>query len=45
MYGAYHALFKAVRRAGTAIFARRVQPPRALLLAKTLTGVVVGPRP
>lgn len=45
MYGAYHALFKAVRRAGTAIVARRVQPPRALLLAKTLAGVVAGPRP
>jgi len=45
MYGAYHALFKAVRRAGTAIFTRRVRPPRALVLAKTLAGVVVGPRP
>jgi len=45
MYAAYHALFKAVRRAGTAIFTHRVRPPRALLLAKTLTGVVVGPRP
>jgi len=45
MYGAYHALFKAVRRAGTAIFTRRVKPPRALVLAHTLAGVVVGPRP
>ena len=45
MYGAYHGLFNAVRRAGTAIFARRVQPPRAVLLARTLAGVIVGPRP
>lgn len=45
MYGAYHALFKAVRRAGTAIFTRRVKPPRALVLAQTFAGVVVGPRP
>ena len=45
MYGGYHAVFKAVCRAGTAIFASRVQPPRAVLLARTLAGVVVGPRP
>jgi len=45
MFGAYHALFKAVRRAGTAVFTRRVQPPKTLLLAKTLAGVVAGPRP
>lgn len=45
MYGAYHTLFQAVRRAGTAILTRRVRPPRALLLARTLVGVVAGPRP
>jgi len=45
MYAAYHARFKSVQRAGTSIFTRRVQPPRALLLARTLAGVVVGPRP
>jgi phytoene synthase len=45
MFGVYHALFKAVRRAGTTIFTRRVQPSRPLLLAKTLAGVLTGPRP
>lgn len=45
MFGAYHALFRAVRRAGDGIFTRKIRPSRAALLVATVGGVVLGPRP
>lgn len=45
MFSAYRALFATVRRAGDRILTRRVRPRRLHLLAATLAGVVVGPRP
>ena len=45
MFAAYRALFAAVCRAGDRILSRRVRPARPLILAATLAGVVVGPRP
>lgn len=45
MFGAYRALFEAVRRAGDEIFVRRVRPPRAALLASTCAAILLGPRP
>jgi len=44
MFGGYHALFRAVRSAGTDIFRRRVTPSRLGVLAATCAGVLVGPR-
>jgi len=45
MFGAYGAVFRAVRRAGTGIFERRVRPSRIALYTATCAGVVAGPRP
>jgi len=45
MFAAYGALFAAVRRAGDSVVTRRVRPARATLLAKTIAGVFLGPRP
>jgi len=44
MFAAYGSIFAAVRRAGAAVLTQRVRPPRALLVAATLAGVVMGPR-
>ena len=45
MFGAYHALFQGLRRAGRLIFAERVRPSRPAVLTATIVGVVLGPRP
>ena len=45
MFGVYRRLFAAVRRAGPAIFTRRVRPGRAALLAAAVTTTLVGPSP
>jgi len=34
-----------VKRAGAAVLTRRVRPPRPVLVAATLAGVAMGPRP
>ena len=44
MFAAYGSIFAAVRRAGAAVLTQRVRPPRAVLVAATLAGVVMGPR-
>ena len=43
MFGVYRAIFRRVRRAGTAIFTARVRPPRPALLAAAATTLVCGP--
>ncbi len=45
MFAAYRTLFTSVRRAGDRILEQRVRPRRARLVAATLAGVVLGPRP
>ena len=42
MYGAYRAIFSAVRRSGAGIFARRVSPPKPLLAGAALMAVATG---
>ena len=44
MFGAYHALFAAVRRAGPRIFTTRPRRSRAALAAAALATLVLGPR-
>ena len=43
MFGVYHALLSGVRRAGPAIFTRRVKPAKPRLLAAAAATVVIGP--
>jgi phytoene synthase len=43
MFGGYRSLFRAVERAGAAIFTRRVRPPRSRMLAAVATTVLSGP--
>jgi phytoene synthase len=45
MFAAYRSIFAAVKRAGAAVLTRRVRPPRPVLVAATLAGVAMGPRP
>ncbi len=45
MFGVYHSLFQAVRRAGPAIFTTRVRPGRAGLLAAAAATMLLGPTP
>lgn len=45
MFGVYHSLFTAVRRAGTAIFTERVRPARPRVLASAAATLCLGPRP
>lgn len=45
MFAAYRTVFAAVSRAGDTILNQRVRPPRAVLVAATLAGVALGPRP
>jgi phytoene synthase len=42
MFGGYRSLFRAVERAGTAIFTRRVRPSRPRMLAAVATTVLLG---
>ncbi len=42
MFGVYHALLSGVRRAGPAIFVRRVKPAKPRLLAAAAAAVVLG---
>jgi phytoene synthase len=44
MFGVYGSVFRAVRRAGTAIFTRRVRPGRTAALAAGAATVLIGPR-
>lgn len=44
MFGGYRSLFRAVERAGTAIFTRRVRPTRPRVLAAVATAVLLGPQ-
>lgn len=44
MFAAYRSVFAAVRRAGDRILTQRVRPPRPMIVAATLAGVVMGPR-
>lgn len=43
MFGVYRALLSGVRRAGAAIFTRRVKPAKPRLLAAAAATVVIGP--
>jgi phytoene synthase len=43
MYGVYHALLGAVRRAGPAIFTRRVRPSKPRLLSAAVLTLALGP--
>ncbi len=43
MFGGYRALFRAVERAGTAIFTRRVRPSRPRMLSAVAATVLLGP--
>jgi hypothetical protein len=43
MLGGYRSLFRAVERAGNAIFTRRVRPSRPRMLAAVATTVLLGP--
>ncbi len=43
MLGGYRSLFRAVERAGTAIFTRRVRPARPRMLAAVAATVLLGP--
>lgn len=44
MLGGYRSLFRAVERAGTTIFTRRVRPSRPRMLAAVATTVLLGPK-
>jgi len=45
MYGGYRSLFAAVQKAGTRIFTERVRPSRLRIIASTVAGLALGPRP